>query len=150
MKYFEDIVEGNVSEPPNEYLVTADEIIEFCKVWDPLPFHTDEAAAAKSVMGKLFTSAIHSIAIMIRFGHEIREEQHDVVAGLGWDEVRFHEPVCAGDSVRLRGTLIEKRKSESRPGTGVIRTKLELINQHDRVALSFVAAALVRCRPQTG
>ncbi len=147
MQYFEDIRVGASRESSESYELTKDEIVEFCSKWDPLPFHVDEEAAAKSRVGKLFTSAIHSIAIAIRLGHEMSPEPTAVVAGLGWDNVRFHLPACAGDRLKLRGEVLETRESKSNPGVGIIRNLLELINQDGDTVLSFTTAALIERRP---
>ena len=147
MQYFEDIEVGRSGESPEEYELTAQEIVEFCTRWDPLPFHVDERAAAATPVGKLFTSAIHTIAIAIRLGHELSDEQTATEIGLGWDEVRFHAPACAGDRLRVRGEIIEARPSTSKPRLGIIRSLITVLNQRDEPVVSFKAAAMVRRRP---
>ena len=149
MLYFEDIEVGDSKESTEEYELRAEEIIEYCKKWDPLPFHIDERAAAASPVGRLFTSAVHTVAIAIRLGHQMQEEPTATEIGLGWDEVRFHSPACVGDRLRLRGEIIEARPSESKPGLGIIRSFITMLNQRDEVVISFKAAAMVRRRPQT-
>ncbi len=146
MKYFEDIEVGHAKESPESYVLTADEIIEFCSKWDPLPFHVDPEAAARTPVGRLFTSAIHSVAIAIRLGHQLDDEPTATEIGLGWDEVRFQAPACVGDRLRLRGEIIEARISESRPRLGVIRSLLTLSKDSGETVISFKAAALIRRR----
>ena len=148
VEYFEDIVVGTVRESTETYELTSEEIVEFCSKWDPLPFHVDERAAAATPVGKLFTSAIHSIAIAIRLGHEMNSEPTATEIGLGWDEVRFHVPACAGDRLRLRGEVLETRLSTSKPHLGIIQTRLTLLNQRRETVVSLRAAAMVRRRPQ--
>jgi len=148
MQYFEDIEVGNFKESTEDYELAAEEIIDFCAKWDPLPFHVDEEAAAATPVGKLFTSAVHSMAIAIRLGHQMQTEPAATVMGLGWDEVRFQTPACAGDRLRLRGEIIETRLSESQPGLGIVRSKLKLTNQRGETVIEFKAAALIRQRPQ--
>jgi acyl dehydratase len=150
VRYFEDIQIGHVKESKEPYELTADEITEFCKKWDPLPFHVDPKAAAKTPVGTLFTSAVHSVAIAIRLGHEMQAEPTATVIGLGWDEVRFHAPACAGDRLRLRGEIIETRSSGSRPELGIIRSLLTLTNHRGEAVVSFKAAALVQRRSLDG
>jgi acyl dehydratase len=147
MQYFEDIEVGDAKESTEDYELTAEEIIEFCTKWDPLPFHVDERAAAATPVGKLFTSAIHSVAIAIRLGHQMQREPTATVMGLGWDRVRFLTPACVGDRLRVRGEIIETRPSESKPGLGIIRSLLTLSNQRGETVVSFEAAALLRQRP---
>jgi acyl dehydratase len=147
MQYFEDIQVGDAKESTEDYELTAEEIIEFCTKWDPLPFHVDERAAAATPVGKLFTSAIHYVAIAIRLGHQMQREPTATVMGLGWDRVRFRTPACVGDRLRVRGEIIETRPSESKPGLGIIRSLLTLSNQRGETVVSFEAAALLRQRP---
>ncbi|MFW2390543.1 MAG: MaoC/PaaZ C-terminal domain-containing protein [Polyangiales bacterium] len=148
MQYFDDIHVGDAKESTEDYELTAEEIVSFCSKWDPLPFHVDENAAAATQVGKLFTSAVHSIAIAIRLGHQMNEEPVATAMGLGWDEVRFHSPACVGDRLRVRGEVIEVRLSESKPGLGIVRSRLTLSNQSGEKVISLKAAALIRQRPQ--
>ncbi|TFH32912.1 MAG: dehydratase [Myxococcales bacterium] len=148
MLYFEDIGVGDFKASTDDYVLTAAEIIEFCGKWDPLPFHVDEQAAAATPVGKLFTSAVHSMAIAIRLGHQMQIEPTATVMGLGWDEVRFRTPACVGDALRVRGEIIETRLSESQPGLGIVRSELKLTNQRGETVIEFKAAALIRRRPQ--
>jgi acyl dehydratase len=148
MQYFEDIEVGHFKESTEDYELTAEEIIDFCAKWDPLPFHVDEEAAAATPVGKLFTSAVHSMAIAIRLGHQMQTEPAATVMGLGWDEVRFQTPACVGDRLRVRGEIIETRLSESQPGLGIVRSELKLTNQRGETVIHFKAAALIRQRPQ--
>jgi acyl dehydratase len=148
MLYFEDIQVGDSQESTEDHELTAEEIIDFCTQWDPLPFHIDEEAAAMTSVGKLFTSAVHSMAIAIRMGVQMQKEPSATVLGLGWDEVRFQTPACVGDRVRLRGEIIETRLSKSHPGLGIVRSQLYLSNQRGDTVISFKAAALIRQRPR--
>jgi len=148
MQYFEDIHVGDAKESTEDYELTADEIVSFCSKWDPLPFHIDAQAATTTPVGKLFTSAIHSMAIAIRLGHQMQTEPAATVVGLGWDEVRFRTPACVGDRLRLRGEVIETRASESKPGLGIVRSLLTLSNQRGETVIRLKAAALIRQRPQ--
>lgn len=148
MQYFEDIQVGDAKESTEDYELTADEIVSFCSKWDPLPFHIDAQAAAATPVGKLFTSAIHSVAIAIRLGHQMQTQPAATVMGLGWDEVRFQTPACVGDRLRLRGEVIETRASESKPGLGIVRSLLTLSNQRGETVIRLKAAALIRQRPR--
>ena len=49
-------------------------------------------------------------------------------------------------SGRLRATILETRRSRSKPDRGLVRTRAELLNQHDQIALSLVAINLIRLR----
>lgn len=148
MQYFEDVVVGRWVESEATYGVTKEEIIAFCSDWDPLPFHIDEELARQSPMGKLFTSAIHVVAIGVRLGHGMLQEPTAIIAGLGWDEVRFMLPVCAGDELSLRATVDSKRESASKPDRGIVTSKLVLVNQRGEDVASYKMSTLVQRRPR--
>ena len=63
--YFEDFPVGEVVEF-GDRVVTAEEIVEFAREFDPQPFHLDEAAARESMAGGLIASGWHSAALMMR------------------------------------------------------------------------------------
>ena len=147
MKYFEDFQLGTQATSTEAYLLEAEEIVSFCERWDPLPFHIDEAFAAQTPVGRLFTSAIHTVAIAIRMGHRMNQDPVATEIGLGWDDVRFHTPARAGDRLTLHAEIIEARPSKSRPEVGVIGSRLSLTNQEGAEVISFKTAALIRRRP---
>lgn len=77
--------------PLGELRVSADEIIAFARVVDPLPFHIDEDAAAKSHFGTLVASGpmmyseYHKRAFIPLFGPSI-------MAGRGIEKWMFYKP----------------------------------------------------------
>jgi acyl dehydratase len=62
--YFEDFEVGD-SRKAGPYLVSKAEIIQFAKQYDPRPFHIDEEAATRSVVGGLSASAAHAATIAV-------------------------------------------------------------------------------------
>ncbi len=146
MKYFEDMVVGDSAVSEADYLLEEEEIKSFCQKWDPMPFHIDDEAAAASIVGKLFTSALHSLSIANRLGHTMLSEETATLAGLGWEDVRFRAPACVGDRLRLRGEIIAKRELSSRPDRGIVTSRVELFNQDDAVVVSYETKALMRKR----
>ena len=102
-------------ESTEDYELTAAEIIEFCAKWDPLPFHVDEEAAAATPVGKLFTSAVHSMAIAIRLGHQMQTEPSATVMGLGIVRSELNLTNQRGETViRFKAAaLIRQRPQES-------------------------------------
>ncbi|MBB3047046.1 acyl dehydratase [Litorivivens lipolytica] len=146
MRYFEDIVVGQRVKGTDTYTLTAEEIKTYAAQWDPLPFHTDEEAARQSPIGKLFASSIHTVALGVKLSHAIKQDAMAVIAGLGWDEVRFHLPVCADDTLRVEAEICSKRESISKPDRGICVTLIELYNQHDQLAVEYKIASLVMKR----
>ena len=157
MSWFEDIVIGDKRELGGHNF-SAEEIKRFANAFDPQPFHTDEAAAAKSHFGALCASGWHTLAIMMRLTLQARERQFDdggSVAGVsggrlgpspGFDELKWLKPVYAGDTIAFASEIIEKRESRSRPGWGLIRFRNVGTNQHGAEVLTIVGAVYVEKR----
>lgn len=144
-RYFEDLVIGNVLETAS-VTVTEEEIIDFARRYDPQPFHIDKAAAEKSIYGGLIASGWHTAAIAMRLMVDARAQS----AGMGSpgiDELRWIKPVRPGDTLRVRWTLIEARRSRSKPDRGLTRSKCEVFNQNDEIVMTYIGMGLVKCRP---
>ncbi len=149
MLYYEDIVLGNRIVGRDSYQVSAQEIKSFAGEWDPMPFHLDEELAKQSPLGRLFASSIHTVGIAVRLSHRLQGETMAVVAGLGWDEVRFPLPVCAGDCLRVEAEVVSKRESASKPDRGICVNQLSVFNQLDQLVVELKIASLVLKRPQS-
>jgi acyl dehydratase len=147
MLYFEDIPLHESRESTATHLVTADEIKNFAGEWDPMPFHLDEAVAKATPMGKLFASGVHSIAISIRLGHSMMDREVAVIAGLGWQDVRFPTPLFAGDTVRLKTEIVATRVSQSKPDRGIITSLNTLLNQDGAVVTEYKLLSMVLRKP---
>ncbi len=146
LAYFEDLTVGQ-SYATGPYKMTREEMVEFARHWDSRDFHVDEEAAKDSVFGGLVASGAHTFAAYYRLSLQSGRESlpHAVKAGLGF-ELRLPHPVRPGDELSYRGTIIERRESESHPDAGVIRTKHELLNQDGIVVLEVISTSLVRKR----
>ena len=51
------------------------------------------------------------------------------MAALGWDEVRFPNPVRVGDRLSLEVTFVDKKLSASKPDRGIVHTRITVSNQ---------------------
>jgi acyl dehydratase len=68
------------------------------------------------------------------------------IASPGIDELRWRAPVRPGDQLRVRVRVTEATRSRSKPDRGMVRSLVEVINQHDTVVMSLSAMNLLRCR----
>ena len=148
MIYFEDLTVGD-SWKSSEHLVNGPEMLAYNQENDPWPMHVDFEAAAKSPYGGLIASGGYTISIMYRLGHEIYNRadlQWAFLGGFDW-HLKFVEPVRAGDRLHERITILETRLS-SKPGRGITKSRIELLNDRDRVVLSIDSTAMMATRPQ--
>jgi acyl dehydratase len=145
-RYCEDFSVG-LTEERGDWLVTADEIIAFARLYDPQPFHLDAEAGAKTHFGGLVASGWHSCAMMMRMLVEHILHPETSLGSPGLDEVRWLKPVRPGDRLRLRATVMDNRPLQSRPGVGVVKVLCETLNQRDEAAVRVTANCLFLARP---
>jgi acyl dehydratase len=70
-----------------------------------------------------------------------------VMGGIGSDGMRWLKPVRPGDTLRVRSTVLEHRRSRSKPDRGSVHIKLETIDRSGELVLTMTVTALVRARP---
>jgi acyl dehydratase len=145
-RYFEDYPPGAVFTSGAIPVSEAD-IIDFARRYDPQPMHTDPEAAASGRFGGLIASGWHTAALMMRLFADNFLSPASSVASPGLDELRWLKPVRPGDSLSLRVTVLEARRSRSRPGEGIVRSHVEVLNQHGEVVMSLKPISLIACRP---
>ena len=147
MIYFEDlVVDSETCFGSCE--VTRDEVLAFARRYDPQPFHLSDEAAAKTHFGRISASGWHTCAMTMGViaRHVVGEEQ----AGLGSpgiDELRWLKPVYPGDTLTVRGRILEKTPSRSKPEIGSFRTRTTVTNQEDVPVMTFTSIVLIRRRP---
>ncbi len=146
VRYFEDISVGETAEV-GAYEVTTEEILEYARDHDPLPFHSDaEAAKEYKFSGGLIASGWHLCAIQMRIicDHVINDIAS--MGSFGLDYVKWRRPVRPGDVLSLRYEITEKRASKSRPSMGIVKIHWELFNQTGEVKVITEGAQLVTVR----
>jgi len=147
MQYFEDLEIG-AETYFGSYEVTREEIIEFARKYDPQTFHLSDEEAAKTHFGRIAASGWHTCAMTMAVvaRHVVAEEQ----AGLGSpgiDELRWRRPVYPGDALHVRGTIVDKTPSRSKPDMGSFRTEMIVTNQDDQPVMTFTSIVLIRKKP---
>jgi acyl dehydratase len=145
-RYFEDYVPGT-SVDCGSFSLSEAEIIAFATEYDPQPFHVDPVAAKKGPFGGLIASGWHTTSRMMRLlvDHYVSPESSLGAAGV--DELRWLRPVRPGDTLHVRATVMEARRSSSRPDRGIVKTRMELTNQDGDLVMTVTAINFVLARP---
>lgn len=147
MIYFEDL-EVDSERVFGSYHVTREEVLEFARKYDPQPFHLSDEAAAKTHFGRLAASGWHTAAMTMRvIVDRLSEERQAGLGSPGVDELRWLKPVYPGDTLTVRGKIVDKTPSRSKPEIGSIRTETTVTNQDDLPVMRFTSIVLVRRRP---
>ena len=148
MIYFEDLELG-AETYYGSYEVTREEVLEFAHKYDPQPFHISEEAAAKTHFGRIAASGWHTAAMtMAVIARYVVDHEQAGLGSPGIDDLRWRKPVYPGDTLHVRGTIVEKTPSRSRREMGSFRTDTVVTNQHDQPVMSFTSIVLIRRRPE--
>ncbi len=131
---FEDFEPGSTMSY-GDVRVSKEDIVAFAARYDPQPFHLDPEAARKSFVGELIASGWHTCALQMRMVADAFILDASSMGSPGIDEVRWMLPVRPGDRLRARHTVLEARRSGSRPEMGLVRFRFETLNQNDEVVL---------------
>ena len=146
MMYFEDLEVGTETYF-GSYEVARAEVIEFAAKYDPQPFHLSDEAAEKTHFGRLAASGWHTCAMtMAVIARKVVEQKQAGLGSPGVDDLRWLKPVYPGDTLHVRGRILEKRPSRSKPEIGSFRTETIVTNQDDTPVLRFVSIVLIRRR----
>ena len=133
--YFEDFPPGEVSEY-GDRLVTAEDIVEFARDFDPQPFHLDDEAGRETQAGGLIASGWHTAALLMRMNCDEFILRSASQGAPGTDEVNWLKPVRPGDRLRVRRKTLSARVSRSRPETGLVEMLFEVLNQNGEIVMT--------------
>jgi len=156
MTFFEDLRVG-ASTALGHHTFTADAIKAFARAYDPQPFHLDEAAAVRSHFGVLCASGWHTAAVCQRL---VVDERHRHQAELrrrgepvaetgpspGLRDLKWPNPVHAGDTVAFVQEIVELRAVPTRPDVGLRVARNTGINQRGDVVYSVLSSTFIERR----
>ena len=141
-RYFEDFTVGDVIELGRRTL-SKESIVAFAREFDPQPFHLDEEAARASIYGGLLASGWHTAALMMRMLYDGLIRDTVSLGSPGVDELRWLKPVRPGDTLSCRMTILDCLPSRSKPDRGIVRSLMELRNQHGDVVVTMRGLSLL-------
>lgn len=114
--------------------------------YNPASIHIDHAYAATTEFGRPLMNSIFTLGLVI--GLSIQDTTlGTTVANLGMHETTFPKPVFSGDTIRCETTVLEMRKSKSRPSQGIVTMQHIGLNQRDEVVCRTSRSALMLKRP---
>jgi acyl dehydratase len=141
-RFFEDFAVADVYEHPLGRTVT-----ETDNVWMTLltqntaPIHFDGHYAAQTQFGRRLVDSTFTLALVT--GQSVTDVSQNVMANLGWDEVRLPAPVFEGDTLYSQSEVLSCRESRSRPEVGIVEVATTGFNQDGTVVITFRRTLLV-------
>jgi itaconyl-CoA hydratase len=141
-RVFEDFAVGDVYEHPlGRTLLAADNTWFTLLTQNTNPIHFDEVWSAQTEFGRPLINSCLTISLVT--GQSVTDLSQNVVANLGWDEVKLTSPVFAGDTIYSRSEIVETRPSKSRPNAGIVKARTTGFNQDGTVVIEFLRTILV-------
>jgi itaconyl-CoA hydratase len=141
-RFFEDFEIGDVYEHPlGRTITTADNIWVTRLTQNTAPIHFDHHYASQTEFGKPLVNSCLTLALVT--GQSVTDITQNVMANLGWDEVRLPKPVFEGDTIYSRSEVLEKRESKSRHNVGIITVRTIGFNQEGTQVISFRRTAMI-------
>jgi acyl dehydratase len=149
VRYWDDIKEGEVVELGSRTM-EKDHMVAFAREFDPQPFHTDETSAEASIWGGLIASGWLTGSTLMRLFYDGFLKDTASMGSPGIDELRWLKPVRPGDTLSARLTVLETAASRSKPDRGIVRSLMEVLNQHGEVVMTTKGVNFFRRRPAGG
>src|ERR1700681_916996 len=146
-RFFEDFEIGDVYEHAlGRTITTADNIWFTLLTQNTQPIHFYPQCAAQTEFGKPLVNSCLTLSLVT--GQSVSDVSQNVMANLGWDEVRLPHPVFEGDTIHSRSEVLELRESRSRPNVGIVSVRTPGFNQDGTEVITYKRTALVYRRGQ--
>ena len=144
--YFEDIEDGEVRVTQGRTITEAD-ISNFGGViGDYNPLHFDAEYARNTIFGQRIAHGMLTLSFATGLGNQLGANLGTIMAFKGLT-AEFKGPVFIGDTIRLRTTVTERRRS-SRQAGGWVTQKFEILNQRNEVVQEGTWSSLIAYRPE--
>ncbi len=144
MRYFEDLRQGDalICRPVQ---ISREDIVDFARRFDPQPFHMDEHAARKSIFGGLVASSLHTLSACTRAVVEAMGPTA-ILSGVGIHEVSMFNPVRPGDTMFIKASWTNLKRSRSKPDRGFASILCQVTNQKAEDIVGYGYRYLIACR----
>jgi len=141
-RFFEDFEIGDVYEHGLGRTVTqADNIWFTLLTQNTARVHFDAHYAAQTEFGRPLVNSAFTIALVT--GQSVNDVSYNVMANLGWDEVRLPNPLFEADTVYSWSEVVAKRESRSRPEVGIVTVRTTGTNQDGMPVITFIRTVMV-------
>jgi itaconyl-CoA hydratase len=113
--------------------------------------HFDHEFATRTEFGRPIVNSTLTFALVN--GQSVSDVSFNVIANLGWDDVKLPAPVFEGDTIYSESEVVAVRPSKSRPHAGLVTVVTTGRNQRGQVVITFRRTVMVYrrgCAPPSG
>ncbi|MEX1140942.1 MAG: MaoC family dehydratase [Thermoleophilaceae bacterium] len=141
-RFFEDFEVGDVYRHPLGRTITAtDNVWMTLLTQNTAPIHFDGHYASQTEFGRRLVDSTFTLALVT--GQSVTDVSRNVMANLGWEDVRLPSPVFEGDTIYSESEVLAARASRSRPNVGIVTVRTTGFNQEGSVVIEFVRTLMV-------
>ena len=147
-RYFDEWQAGDVIAHAVTRTVTeTDNVLISTLTHNPQPMHLDHDVASQSEFGMPLVNSVFTFGLMI--GVSVTDTtMGTLVANLGYDALKFPNPVFIGDTLRSETECTAVRESKSRPNAGIVTWAHRSFNQRGDLVCECTRTALLLKKPQ--
>lgn len=140
--YFDEIEVG-MAVKISPSVIEKEKMIDFARVYDNIPLHTDEEYAKASPFGALIAPGVMSFMSVWAKYLEVDFFGEELLAGKS-TKIEWLKPVYAGDilSGEAEITRVEKRSARN----GLVEISIKAFNQNGDLVLTNVTETIVKCK----
>ena len=148
--YYEEFEVGRTYEHAFRRTITEMDNVMFTSLtMNVQPLHLDEEFAKTTIHGQRLVNSLFTLALVNAY--QVPELTMGTTLGnLGYEEVRFPNPVFHGDTLRGETTILGKRLSKSRTDSGIVFFEHVGYNQRDQVICTCKRSGLMMLAPVGG
>jgi len=145
--YFEQLEAGQEIPHLVRRTVTETDNLLFCALThNPAALHLDAEYMRHTPYGERIVNSVFTLGLMV--GLSVYDTTYGTTLGnLGWEDVKFPNPVRIGDTLRAVTRVLSKRESASRPEAGIVVFEHRAYNQQDKEVASCRRVALMLKKP---
>ncbi len=144
--YFEDFEVGATFTTTGRTITEADVMLFAGLSGDFNPLHVDREHSKEGPFGEPIAHGLLVLAVAAGLGVQTGIFTGTNLAFLGLEDWRFVGPVRFGDTIHMESTVIEARRSASKPDRGIVRIGQEIRNQNGDVVQKGIFASLMAAR----
>jgi acyl dehydratase len=148
--YYEEFEVGRTYQHAFRRTITEMDNVMFTSLtMNVQPLHLDEEFAKTTIHGQRLVNSLFTLALVNAY--QVPELTMGTTLGnLGYEEVRFPNPVFHGDTLRGKTTILGKRLSKSRTDSGIVFFEHVGYNQRDQVVCTCKRSGLMMLAPAGG
>jgi itaconyl-CoA hydratase len=143
-RFFEDFRVGDVYQHPIGRTICEADSTWFTQLTcntNQNHFNAHLAAGNPVSGGRIIVNSGFTVALVL--GLSVIDTSQNAVANLGWREIKLTHPVYVGDTLYAESVVLELRRSNSRPGMGIVTVFTRGLNQDGHEVVSWVRSVMI-------